>query len=341
MTDPTADTGRGTGRDIGRDIEQGVERGAEPPYAIEARGLGKSYGDPAVRVLDSVDLRVERGTVFALLGPNGAGKTTCVRVLATLTTADAGVARVAGYDVVAERAAVRRAISLTGQFAAVDETQTGEENLRMTARLTGLSRAAARRRAEELLVRFDLTDAARRLVRTYSGGMRRRLDLAAGLVGSPEPGVFFLDEPTTGLDPRSRRQLWQVVRELAGRGATVLLTTQYLEEADRLADRIALLHQGRIAAEGTAGALKSRVAGHRLDLVLTSRQGYLRLAGRAVHHSPETLTLGLPTDGSAAHVRALLDEIDPDGTEIDRFSLHSATLDDVFLALTSEVPAHV
>ncbi|MFJ9641233.1 ATP-binding cassette domain-containing protein [Streptomyces sp. NPDC101178] len=310
-------------------------------YAIEAYGLTKSYGKPAVRVLDGLDLRVGHGSVFALLGPNGAGKTTSVRILATLTTADSGTARVAGHDVVAERSAVRHAISLTGQFAAVDETQTGEENLRMMGRLTGLTRSAARRRAGELLERFDLTAAARRPVATYSGGMRRRLDLAAGLVGSPEPGVFFLDEPTTGLDPRSRQELWEVVRGLAERGASVLLTTQYLEEADRLADRIALLNRGRVAAEGTAADLKGRVSGHRLDLVVTSHAAYLRLAGRAVHHSPETLTLGLPTDGSAAHVRALLDEIDPAGTEIDRFTLHSATLDDVFLALTSEVPAHV
>ncbi|MFH9609691.1 ATP-binding cassette domain-containing protein [Streptomyces sp. NPDC017448] len=306
--------------------------------AIEAYGLTKSYGKPAVRVLDGLDLRVERGTVFSLLGPNGAGKTTTVRILATLTEADSGTARVAGRDVVAERSAVRRSISLTGQFAAVDETQTGEENLRMMARLTGQSRSGARSRAAHLLERFDLTAAARRPVRTYSGGMRRRLDLAAGLVGSPEPEVFFLDEPTTGLDPRSRQELWEVVRELAARGATVFLTTQYLEEADRLADRIALLNQGRIAAEGTAADLKSRVGGHRLDLVLTSRDAYLRLATLAVHHSPETLTLGLPTDGTAAQVRALLDGLDPDGRDIARFSLHSATLDDVFLALTSATP---
>lgn len=313
---------------------------------IEAHGLTKSYGKPGarVRVLDGVGLRVARAGIHALLGPNGAGKTTTVRILATLTTPDSGTARVAGYDVVADRRRVRRAISLTGQFAAVDETLTGEENLRMMARLTGLSRTRARQRAEELLVRFDLTDAARRQARTYSGGMRRRLDLAAGLVGSPEPGVFFLDEPTTGLDPRSRRELWQVVRDLAGRGAAVLLTTQYLEEADRLADRIAVLEGGRIVAEGTPDGLKSRVAGHRLDLVLTGREAYLRLATRAVHHSPETLTLGIPTDGTAAQVRALLDEIDPHRTDVERFSLHSATLDDVFLALTAatkEVPAHV
>ncbi|MCX4970293.1 ATP-binding cassette domain-containing protein [Streptomyces sp. NBC_00654] len=332
-------------RSSGGSTGNGGARGNRAPAgsrpAIEAHGLTKSYGKPAVRVLDGIDLSVERSTVLALLGPNGAGKTTTVRILATLTTADSGTARVAGYDVVADRARVRRTISLTGQFAAVDETQTGEENLRMMARLTGLPRTAARHRAEELLARFDLTDAARRQARTYSGGMRRRLDLAAGLVGSPEPGVFFLDEPTTGLDPRSRQQLWQVVRDLAARGATVLLTTQYLEEADQLADRIAVLDKGRIVADGTADTLKSRVAGHRLDLVLTSHEGYLRLAGRAVHHSPGTLTLGLPTDGTAAHVRALLDEIDPAGTEVARFSVHSATLDDVFLALTTEVPAHV
>uniref|UniRef100_A0AAU3H4P9 ATP-binding cassette domain-containing protein n=1 Tax=Streptomyces sp. NBC_01401 TaxID=2903854 RepID=A0AAU3H4P9_9ACTN len=322
---------------------------------IEARELTKSYGrngrsgrngrtGTRVRVLDGVGLRVPRAGIHALLGPNGAGKTTTVRILATLTTADSGTARVAGYDVVGDRRQVRRAISLTGQFAAIDETLTGEENLRMMARLSGLPRAGARRRAEELIERFGLADAGRRLARTYSGGMRRRLDLAAGLVGSPEPGVFFLDEPTTGLDPRSRRELWQVVRDLAGRGAAVLLTTQYLEEADQLADRITVLDKGATAAEGTPDALKSRVAGHRLDLVLNTREAYLRLATRAVHHSPETLTLGIPTDGTAAHARALLDEIDPHRTDVDRFSVHSATLDDVFLALTAEkteAPAHV
>ncbi|TXS36679.1 ATP-binding cassette domain-containing protein [Streptomyces sp. OR43] len=305
------------------------------PAMIEAVGLTKSYGKPARPVLDGIDLRVDRSTVAALLGPNGAGKTTAVRILATLTTADSGTARVAGYDVVADRSRVRRSISLTGQYAAVDEGQTGEENLRMMARLAGRSRRDAHRRAAGLLDRFGLSDAARRPVRTYSGGMRRRLDLAAGLVGSPQPEVFFLDEPTTGLDPRSRQELWQVVRELAADGATVLLTTQYLEEADRLADRIAVIDRGRKVAEGTADSLKSRVAGHRLDVVLADRAAYLRLTHRAVHHAPATLTLGLPTDGSAAHVRALLDEIDPAGTAIERFSLHSATLDDVFLALTT------
>ncbi|WSB99335.1 ATP-binding cassette domain-containing protein [Streptomyces scopuliridis] len=307
--------------------------------AIEATGLEKSYGNgnARVRVLRGIDLRVERGTVFALLGPNGAGKTTAVRILATLTTADSGTARVAGYDVVADRRRVRGAISLTGQFAAVDEKQTGEENLRMMARLSGLSRADARRRAAALLDRFGLADAGGRLAVTYSGGMRRRLDLAAGLVGDPQ--VVFLDEPTTGLDPRSRQELWQVVRDLSARGATVFLTTQYLEEADQLADRIAVVDHGLVVAEGTAEELKNRVAGHRLDLILTRREAYLRLASRAVHHAPESLTLGLPTDGTSARVRALLDEIDPDGTEVARFALRGATLDDVFLALTGAAPA--
>ncbi|MEU2162025.1 ATP-binding cassette domain-containing protein [Streptomyces sp. NPDC019208] len=310
----------------------GPPRGQEP--AVEATALRKSYG--AVRVLDGVDLRVERGTVFSLLGPNGAGKTTTIRILTTLTRADAGTARVAGHDVVAERTAVRRSISLTGQFAAVDEMQTGEENLRMMARLGGASRAAARSRAAGLLERFDLTAAARRPARTYSGGMRRRLDLAAGLVGDPE--VIFLDEPTTGLDPRSRQQLWEVVRALAARGATVFLTTQYLEEADQLADRIAVIDGGRIVAEGTAHDLKSQVAGHRLDLVLSNHAAYERLSARAVLRAPETLTLGVPTDGTAAHVRALLDELDPGRCDVARFSLHTATLDDVFLTLTRTAP---
>ncbi|MGW2260035.1 ATP-binding cassette domain-containing protein [Streptomyces sp. NPDC001780] len=298
------------------------------------QGAGRAAGQTSRRttVLRGIDLRVPRGTVFALLGPNGAGKTTAVRILATLTTADRGTARVAGHDVVTERRRVRRAISLTGQFAAVDEKQTGEENLRMMARLSGLSRADAKRRAAELLDTFQLTAASRRLAGTYSGGMRRRLDLAAGLVGEPE--VVFLDEPTTGLDPRSRQELWQVVRGLSARGVTVFLTTQYLEEADQLADRIAVLDRGRLVAEGTADELKTRVAGHRLDLVLADEAAYRRLAPRAVHHSAETLTVGLPTDGTAAEVRALLDEVDPHRTDVTRFTLHSATLDDVFLALT-------
>ncbi|PGH49146.1 ATP-binding cassette domain-containing protein [Streptomyces sp. Ru87] len=302
--------------------------------AIEAHGLTKSYGE--LNVLAGVDLAVARGSVFALLGPNGAGKTTTVRVLSTLLRPDGGRAYVAGRDVVAERREVRRAISLTGQYAALDEEQTGEENLRMMGRLSGLTRSAARDRARELLEWFDLDGAARRRTATYSGGMRRRLDIAAGLVGGPE--VVFLDEPTTGLDPRSRQAMWEVVTGLAGSGVTVFLTTQYLEEADRLADRIAVIDSGRIVAEGTAAELKRRVADHRLDLTAgdpASFDAILRALGdRVVSSDPARLTAGAATDGSAAHIRALLDEIDPEGLAVRRFSVHSATLDDVFLALT-------
>ncbi|MEU5402766.1 ATP-binding cassette domain-containing protein [Streptomyces sp. NPDC005963] len=315
----------------------------QPPPAIETTALTKRYGETTV--LDGIDLRVERGVVFALLGPNGAGKTTTVRLLATLTRPTSGSARVAGYDVLAERPRVRRAISLTGQFVALDDKQSGAENLRMMGRLRGLSRAAARRRTAELLERFDLTAAAQRRTETYSGGMRRRLDLAAGLLGEPE--IVFLDEPTTGLDPRSRQDLWHLVRELRRDGTTVFLTTQYLEEADRLADRIALVDRGRLVAEGKADELKSQVAGHRLDLVAVDPAAYLRIVQRAekqsrrLHHIPETLTIGLPTDGSAAGVRALLDEADPDRSDVLRFSVHQATLDDVFLTLTGKEHQHV
>jgi ABC-2 type transport system ATP-binding protein len=302
--------------------------------AVEATGLEKSYG--ALRVLAGVDLRVARGTVYSLLGPNGAGKTTTVRILATLLRPDGGSARVAGFDVVAERRAVRRAVSLTGQYAAVDELQTGEENLRMMGRLLGMTRARARARAAELLARFDLGDAARRRVATYSGGMRRRLDLAASLVG--DPAVIFLDEPTTGLDPRSRQAMWEVITGLVGGGTTVFLTTQYLEEADRLADTIGVIDGGRMVAEGTAQELKRRVAEQRLDLVLADAAAFAEvgalLAGRAISSDAAQRSIGVPTDGSAAHVRALLDEVDPGRRAVERFSVHSATLDDVFLALT-------
>ncbi|MEV3871991.1 ATP-binding cassette domain-containing protein [Streptomyces sp. NPDC049906] len=301
---------------------------------IHAAALTKSYGD--LRVLDGLDLDVGPGTVHALLGPNGAGKTTTVRILATLTTADSGTARVAGHDVRAARSEVRARIGLTGQFAAVDALQTGAETLRMMGRLAGLTARAARARADELLERFDLVAAAGRPARGYSGGMRRRLDLAAGLV--TRPPVLFLDEPTTGLDPRSRQDLWRIVRELRAQGTTVLLTTQYLEEADVLADRISLLDGGRLVAEGTAGELKSRVAGHRLDLVLASRADYDRVTARlpvdGARLDPDRLTVGIATDGTAGHVRALLDALDPDRTAVDRFDLRTATLDDVFLALT-------
>ncbi|MBO8184403.1 ATP-binding cassette domain-containing protein [Streptomyces spirodelae] len=313
-----------------------MHREPRPSWAIETRGLSKAYG--SVPVLKGLDLQVRRGSVFALLGPNGAGKTTTVRILATLARADTGQATVAGHDVVAARSRVRRAISLTGQYAALDEEQTGLENLRMMARLRGRSPAAARRRAAELLERFALTGAGDRRVSTYSGGMRRRLDIAAGLVGDPE--VVFLDEPTTGLDPRSRRTMWATVGSLAGAGVTVFLTTQYLEEADQLADRVAVLDRGRIRAEGTPEELKKTVTAQRLDLTMAGSAAYQalvgRLGGRALHRAPEELVLGVATDGSAAHVRALLDELDPTREQVARFALHSATLDDVFLELTHE-----
>jgi ABC-2 type transport system ATP-binding protein len=240
--------------------------GVDTELAVETSGLVKSYGKH--QVLAGVDLRVPRGTVYALLGRNGAGKTTIVRILATLSRPDGGWARVAGFDVLRERSKVRRAISLTGQYAALDETQTGEENLRMMGRLTGLSRRAAGARAAQLLDQFGLEDARRRQVGTYSGGMRRRLDLAAGLVG--QPSVIFLDEPTTGLDLPSRQAMWEVVTGLASAGVTIFLTTQYREEADKLADRIAVLHGGRLVAEGTAAELKQRVGGATLDDVFLS-----------------------------------------------------------------------
>jgi ABC-2 type transport system ATP-binding protein len=307
---------------------------------IEVSGLTKSYGTN--RVLEGIDLAVAAGEVFAVLGPNGAGKTTTVRVLATLTSYDSGEARVAGYDVATQRHEVRRRISLTGQYAALDELQTGTENLRMMGRLRGLPGRAARVRAAELLDQFDLVDAADRRVGTYSGGMRRRLDLAAGLVVQPE--VIFLDEPTTGLDPRSRRALWDVVAGQAAHGVTIFLTTQYLEEADRLADRIAVVDHGRIVAQGTAAELKQRVAGERLDLRLVDDAAFdaalLELGPRAVHVDRPALTIGVPSDG-AAQARALLDEIDPTSGRIERFTVHTASLDDVFLELTGKEATHV
>ena len=312
--------------------------GMSSELAIEATGLQKSFD--SVRVLDSVDLAVPQGIVFALLGPNGAGKTTTVRILATLTRADAGRARVAGHDVERERREVRRSISLAGQYAAVDGLQTGAENLRMVGRLSGLSAGQARRRADDLLTRFGLADAGNRRAGTYSGGMRRRLDLAASLTGTPS--VIFLDEPTTGLDLPSHQALWQMIADLADRGVTVFLTTQYLEEADLLADRIAVIDGGRVVADGTPGDLKKLVAGQRLDLVLADGAAFdavARLAGgRAVTADPGSLIIGVATEGTAGQVRALLDEFDPDRSAVRSFSVHTTTLDDVFLALTSGTP---
>ncbi|WP_149084487.1 MULTISPECIES: ATP-binding cassette domain-containing protein [Microbacterium] len=281
--------------------------------AIDVRGLRKAFG--ARVVVENLEFTVARGEVFALLGPNGAGKTTTINVLTTLTAADGGSARVAGWDVRTHPREVQRRISLTGQSAAVDDALTATENVVMFARLSGLGRVAARRRAAELIARFDLADAANRAVRTYSGGMRRRLDLALSFVVTPE--VLFLDEPTTGLDTRSRRDLWDIIRALAANGTTVFLTTQYLEEADQLADRIAVLHDGRIAALGTASALKARVGGDTVEL--RDDRGELRRE--------------IPTDGTVRGLRRALDLLDEEGDD-GTVTLRRPTLDDVFLAVT-------
>jgi ABC-2 type transport system ATP-binding protein len=301
-------------------------------YTIEVEGLTKSFGE--LPVLTGLDLRVRTGSVFALLGPNGAGKTTTVRILSTLLRPDGGRARVAGHDVAAAPDEVRGSISLTGQYAAVDEMLTGRENLLLMGTLRRLRRRAARRRAVELLDRFDLVDAADRRVSTYSGGMRRRLDLAMSLVS--EAPVLFLDEPTTGLDPRSRRDVWDAVAGLGASGVTVLLTTQYLEEADRLADRIAVIDGGRVVAEGSAQELKARVGNETVELffadVATLGKAAIGLDGGRV--DLERLSLSLPTDGSAASLHQLLDRLD----SVERVDLHRPTLDEAFLTLTERTP---
>ena len=300
---------------------------------IETRGLCKSFGDHIV--LDGIDLNVASGTIFALLGPNGAGKTTTVHILSTLIGADSGEARVAGHDVVREPDAVRAAIGVTGQFSAVDNLLTGEENLLLMADLHHLSRSEGRKRAAALLERFDLVDAAKKLPITYSGGMRRRLDLAMTLVGDPR--IIFLDEPTAGLDPRSRHTMWQIIRDLVASGVTILLTTQYLEEADQLADRIAVLDQGKLVAEGTPDELKRRIPGGHISLQFADVSG-LELAahtlGEVVRNDNE-LTLQVPTDGSARSLKLVLDQLDHAAITVDGVSVHTPDLDDVFFALTS------
>jgi ABC-2 type transport system ATP-binding protein len=310
--------------------------GASAP-AIEAAGVCKSFGGTVV--LDSVDLSVVEGTIFGLLGPNGAGKTTMVRILSTLIPADSGQMRVAGHDVVADPDGVRAAIGVTGQFSAVDDLFTGEENLRLMADLNHLGRAEGRRRVAQLLEAFDLADAAREPVSTYSGGMRRRLDLAMTLVGSPR--VIFLDEPTTGLDPRGRRTMWDAIRGLAAERVTIFLTTQYLEEADQLADRIAVLDRGRIVAEGTPGELKRRIPGGHIRLEFTATDA-LHAAERALataSREEDDLILRVPNDGNVAALRRLLEQLDDAGVEIAQLSIHTPDLDDVFFAVTGHPSA--
>ncbi|TCO45566.1 ABC-2 type transport system ATP-binding protein [Kribbella antiqua] len=298
---------------------------------VEATRLRKSYG--STEVLAGVDLGVREGSVLALLGPNGAGKTTTVRILTTLTKPDGGRARIAGYDVLREPAQVRGVISLTGQYAAVDENQTGRENLVMIGRLMHLGRPTARRRTCELLERFGLSDAMDRRVKTYSGGMRRRLDLAMSLIARPR--VIFLDEPTTGLDPASRSTMWDAIAELVRDGTTILLTTQYLEEADRLADHIVLLDHGRIVATGTADSLKAQVGGERIDLRFADEPQLLKATGVLRAAAANGLVLSVPSDGSAGHLHQVLDVLRDNGVEPERVSSHRPTLDDVFLTLTA------
>ncbi|MGW3248707.1 ATP-binding cassette domain-containing protein [Streptomyces sp. NPDC001070] len=302
--------------------------------AIAANGLRKSYGDKTV--LDGIDLAVPEGTVFSLLGPNGAGKTTAVKILSTLISPDpaSGPIRVGDHDLATDPQAVRAAIGVTGQFSAVDGLITGEENMLLMADLHHLSKREGRQVTAELLARFDLTEAASKPASTYSGGMKRRLDIAMTLVGNPR--IIFLDEPTTGLDPRSRHTMWQIIRELVTGGVTVFLTTQYLEEADELADRIAVLHDGKIAAQGTVEELKRIVPGGHVRLRFTDPDVYQSAASalREASRDDESLALQIPSGGSQRELRSILDRLDAAGIEADELTVHTPDLDDVFFALT-------
>ncbi|WP_445403004.1 ATP-binding cassette domain-containing protein [Streptomyces sp. LE64] len=316
---------------------------APAPAAVSALGLRKSYGDKTV--LDGIDLHIPAGSVFALLGPNGAGKTTTVQILSTLVAADGGRAQVAGHDIATAPAGVRSAIGVTGQFAALDDLLTAEENLLLMADLLRLGKREGRARTRELLRRFDIADVAHQRAATFSGGMRRRLDLAMTLVGDPR--VIFLDEPTTGLDPRSRRTMWDTVRSLVAGGTTVFLTTQYLEEADQLADRIAVLDGGRIVAEGTADELKGRIPGSHVRLRFSEPAAYERAASAfaGAARDDEELALRIAGDGGLDALRALIDRLDAADVRAADLSVHTPDLDDVFLALTGQgtaaAPLHV
>ncbi|HTF09944.1 MAG TPA: ATP-binding cassette domain-containing protein [Asanoa sp.] len=305
--------------------------------AIEVSGLRKAYGKHTV--LDGIDLHVAEGSVFSLLGPNGAGKTTTVEILTTLQAPDAGQVTVAGHDLARDPDGVRHSIGVTGQFSAVDNMLTGAENLQLMADLLHLGKATGRRRVAELLDRFDLVDAAKRMAATYSGGMRRRLDLAMTLVGQPK--VIFLDEPTTGLDPRSRHTMWQSIRDLVAGGTTIFLTTQTLDEADQLADRIALLNGGVLVAEGTPAELKRLVPGGHVRLQFSDPGRLDHAAARLADgtRDDDALTLDVPGDGGVATLRTLLDRLTRERVEPEGLSVHTPDLDDVFLALTAKDPA--
>jgi ABC-2 type transport system ATP-binding protein len=310
--------------------------------AVEAHELVKVFGKAQVRALDGLSLQVREGTVLGLLGPNGAGKTTTVRVVTTLLRPDAGWARVAGFDVVAQSREVRSIIGLSGQYAAVDENLTGRENLVMFGRLYQLPKTVARSRADDLLEQFSLTAAADRVTKTYSGGMRRRLDLASALIGQPR--LLFLDEPTTGLDPRSRIGMWDVIRGLVREGTTLLLTTQYLEEADELADEIAVVDTGRIIAQGTSDDLKARVGGERIEVVVhgrdsiaAAREVLARVGEGSVELDEHTRRLTVPASGGASGLVQVVRDLDEVSVAIDDIALRRPTLDDVFLTLTGHV----
>jgi ABC-2 type transport system ATP-binding protein len=302
--------------------------------AIEVRNLHKSYGD--LKVLRGVNLRVKRGTVLALLGPNGAGKTTTVRILSTLLKPDSGQALVDGYDVVEQDAEARGSIGLTGQYAAVDGYLTGEENLFMIGRLYRMSRADATKRTRELLRQFDLVKASKRPVKTYSGGMRRRLDLAMSLIASPP--IIFLDEPTTGLDPRSRLAMWAMVKKLVGGGTTVLLTTQYMDEADHLADEIVVIDNGKVIAEGTAAQLKAKVGADRLEITVGEKSDFEAarkvVGGRKPQADPERRVISFATKGGTNELKQVLQRLEDASVEVESIELRRPTLDDVFLSLT-------
>jgi ABC-2 type transport system ATP-binding protein len=321
----------------------GTVDGTQTTLAIEASGLEKSFGE--TRAVCGVDLAVRRGSVYGMLGPNGAGKTTTIRMLATLLRPDGGEARVLGHDVVRDADAVRQVISLTGQLASVDEDLTGRENLILIGRLLGYGRAEAKARADDLLDAFGLADASGRLVKSYSGGMRRRLDIAASLVVTPE--LMFLDEPTTGLDPRARNQVWEIIRALAGTGTTILLCTQYLDEADQLADGIAVIDQGRVIAEGTPAQLKASVGSGTLRIRLLDpeqRQIAEPIIARAfsceVHFEADPAALSAPC-GSADQAAEVVGELTRQGIEVANFSLGQPSLDEVFLALTGHTAEEV